>query len=192
MTANQIAYQRLIEDQRSNRARESETERSNRARENQAHLDYLENSRHNQSTELENNRANLVREGETSLSNRNREQEDRRSNQAREAENYRANVAREENLAAQLKELNRHQKETEAIQQSANNIKLIDVNAQSSDRQRAQNTQVANSVRDSITKLEVAKQQGRNTVANQLMNQANNVVNMGLKSTVDLFTKLLK
>lgn len=53
MTANQIAYAKLQEDQRANLAREAETYRSNRAAE-------AENYRANTAREMENQRANTL------------------------------------------------------------------------------------------------------------------------------------
>lgn len=63
MTTNQIAYQSLLEQTRSNRAREEETSRSNRAQE-------LETNRSNLARELETYRSNLTKEAETSRHNR--------------------------------------------------------------------------------------------------------------------------
>jgi vacuolar-type H+-ATPase subunit I/STV1 len=55
MTQNQLRYQELKEEQRSNLARETETNRSNLANE-------LETNRSNLAKELETNRANLAKE----------------------------------------------------------------------------------------------------------------------------------
>lgn len=76
MTTNQIAYQSLLEQARSNRAREAETSRSNRAQE-------LETNRSNLARELENYRSNTTREKETERHNRATEEDavlDRRFN----------------------------------------------------------------------------------------------------------------
>lgn len=85
MTANQINYQRHLEDQRSHmkneeltRDRDAESKRANLAR------------------EIETNRANLAREAETYRNNIATEGETRRSNLAREIETNRANLAREQ------------------------------------------------------------------------------------------------
>lgn len=62
MTSNQIAYQTLKENERSNKAREDETARSNRAKEDETKRSNLateaETSRHNQTVEKETERYN--------------------------------------------------------------------------------------------------------------------------------------
>lgn len=85
MTANQIAYWQLKENERSHLASEGETNRANLAKER-------ENYRSNTAKEKETNRANLVNEA---LKARGLA-EDERSNKAREAETNRSNVYREE------------------------------------------------------------------------------------------------
>lgn len=62
MTQNQIAYQSLLEQKRSNLAREIETNRSNLANEVETH-------RANFAKEVETNRSNVARETETHRSN---------------------------------------------------------------------------------------------------------------------------
>lgn len=108
MTNNQIQYQRMLEERRSNRAQEIETKRSNLAREG------------------ETIRSNLVREAETHRANRANEtigllglNETIRSNVAKETETNRANVAKEtetnrSNLAKEA-ETKRHNEATETI-----------------------------------------------------------------------------
>lgn len=77
MTQNQIAYQAHLENQRANKARETETHRSNIA------------------NERETNRSNLAKEAETNRSNIARETETNRSNVAKETETNRSNLANE-------------------------------------------------------------------------------------------------
>lgn len=62
MTANQLAYWRLEEDKRANRAREGETHRSNLVNER-------ETNRSNVAREREANRSNLAKEGIESTRN---------------------------------------------------------------------------------------------------------------------------
>lgn len=80
MTANQINYQRHLEDIRSHQVQERETNRANRARETETNRANLkseeltarrdqESQRHNAAVELETNRSNLARELETNRSN---------------------------------------------------------------------------------------------------------------------------
>lgn len=96
MTANQINYQRHLEQRRTNLKneeltgkRDSETARANQARE-------AETFRSNLARELETNRSNVVRETETERANRAKEAEENRSNLARELETNRANLASEQ------------------------------------------------------------------------------------------------
>lgn len=77
MTQNQIAYQAHLENQRANKARETETHRSNIA------------------NEEETKRSNIAREAETNRSNVAREIETNRSNLAKETETNRSNLANE-------------------------------------------------------------------------------------------------
>lgn len=95
MTANQIAYQNLLETSRSNLARETETNRANLAQEALKLQDLQEQARHNIVYEHETNRANVARETETHRANRAAEIETNRSNLARELEANRHNVAQE-------------------------------------------------------------------------------------------------
>lgn len=62
MTANQLAYWRLEEDKRANRAKEGETHRSNLANEKEA-------NRSNVAREKEANRSNVAKEGIESTRN---------------------------------------------------------------------------------------------------------------------------
>lgn len=108
MTANQINYQKYLEDQRTHmrneeltQSRDRETQRSNRAR------------------EVETNRANLAREQETYRNNRATEAETNRSNLAREIETNRANLAREG-------ETNRANLETERIKEKGIDVESED------------------------------------------------------------------
>lgn len=103
MTANQIAYQKLLEEGRANLVREAETERANKAQESQKASELAETVRSNQQREAETTRHNLASEqlsyaqlranqslGYSNLS------ETQRSNLARELENARHNYASEE------------------------------------------------------------------------------------------------
>lgn len=107
MTANQINYQKHLEDIRSHRAGEQENYRSNTAREAENLRSHLrseqlqqdqnaETRRSNLAREAETNRSNLARELETNRSNLAKELETNRSNLAREAETHRSNLANEE------------------------------------------------------------------------------------------------
>lgn len=103
MTANQIAYQKLLEEGRSNRVREAETERSNRAGESQKLQELEETKRRNLATEAESARHNTASEqlsynqllANQSLGYANLA-ESQRSHLAQELENARHNVASEE------------------------------------------------------------------------------------------------
>lgn len=95
MTANQIAYQNLLETSRSNLARETETNRANLAQEALRLQDLQEQARHNVVYEQETHRANVARETETHRANRASEVETNRSNLAKELEANRHNVAQE-------------------------------------------------------------------------------------------------
>lgn len=86
MTANQIAWQNMLETRRANVARELETNRSNVAR------------------ETETNRANVAKEGET-----------KRHNVATEVEAGRHNRSTESLGFSNLSELGRHNLQTEAV-----------------------------------------------------------------------------
>lgn len=84
MTQNQIKYQQLQEDKRSNLVNEAETERSHRANE-------AETNRSNVARETETHRSNVANEQLTAA----RDAETKRSNLARELETNRHNVATE-------------------------------------------------------------------------------------------------
>lgn len=100
MTANQINYQRNVENNRHNLATEQETARNNRA------------------TEAETNRANLAREGETSKHNRASEKQARKELK----ETRRSHKANEKLGSLTLLETNRHNLATE--NQAAANLDL--------------------------------------------------------------------
>lgn len=104
MTANQIAYQRQLEEGRANLARETETHRANTTAEQQRAAELAENSRHNLVTEAETNRSNVARETET-----------RRSNLAKELETSQHNRAAESIGYGQLSESRRHNVATENL-----------------------------------------------------------------------------
>lgn len=132
MTANQIAYQKVLEDKRSHLAGEVETNRSN-----------LANEELKRQQNVETNRSNLVNENlksqqnaETARSNRaneslqqQRNDETRRSNLANEAltgqrnaEQARSNRANESIAYATLSETSRANRANEDIRTTANNI----------------------------------------------------------------------
>lgn len=69
MTANQIAYQRVLEEIRSNKAREEETRRANMALEAIRQAELSEAQRHNRESEAEMQRSNLARELENNRHN---------------------------------------------------------------------------------------------------------------------------
>lgn len=69
MTANQIAYQRVLEEIRANKAREDETRRANLALEALRRQELEEAQRHNLVAEQETNRSNLARELENNRHN---------------------------------------------------------------------------------------------------------------------------
>jgi hypothetical protein len=104
MTANQIAWQNMLESRRSNRAREAETNRANLATEG-------ETKRANLAKEGETNRHNLATEGIAILGH----QETVRSNKVKEKETNRHNLATEKVAAGTLTENVRHNKATEGI-----------------------------------------------------------------------------
>lgn len=91
ITANQIAYQRQVEEGRANLARERETNRSNLSNEALKRQELEEGARHN-----------LVVEGETSRHNLATETETNRSNLAKELETSRHNVASEQLQGQQI------------------------------------------------------------------------------------------
>lgn len=70
MTYNQIAYQTMLETQRSNRAREAETGRANLANEALKGRELTEAERSNVARETETNRHNIATEGEAARHNR--------------------------------------------------------------------------------------------------------------------------
>lgn len=90
MTRNQIAYWEMMENRRSNLAKERETNRSNLA------------------NERETNRSNLAREAETMRNNLVVSAETNRANLAREAETNRNNLINESIAKGNLDELMRH------------------------------------------------------------------------------------
>lgn len=103
MTANQIAYQRNLETNRSNLAQESENKRHNLRTEDLGIKNLSEQQRHNYATEMEANRSNLAREMETTRSNRAKEALTSIYNDARISQGWasieetnRANLAKEE------------------------------------------------------------------------------------------------
>lgn len=69
MTANQIAYQRVLEEIRANRAREAEANRANLASEALRRQELEEAQRHNLVAEQETNRSNFARELENNRHN---------------------------------------------------------------------------------------------------------------------------
>lgn len=102
MTANQIAYQRNVEEKRANMAREAETNRANLANEKIGTDRNIETARNNRAVEYETNRSNIAKETETNRSNLEKEAETRRHNvsmegidTARLAETKRSNLANE-------------------------------------------------------------------------------------------------
>lgn len=103
MTANQIAYQRNLETNRSNLAQEVETKRHNLRSEDLGIKNLIEQQRHNYATEAEANRSNLAKEMETTRSNRARESLTAAYNTAQISQGWasiretqRSNLAREE------------------------------------------------------------------------------------------------
>lgn len=139
MTANQIAYQRVKEDQRAHLAAETETHRANLTSEEQKRNELAETQRSNLSQESiskerndETRRANMASEALKDFANR----EQQRSNMANEslqaqrnAETERSNRANETigksqvSLGfAQLGETKRANVASEALKQNANNI----------------------------------------------------------------------
>lgn len=97
MTANQIAYQRVLEETRSNKAKEEEAKRANLAIEALRRAELEEAQRHN-----------LVAESETSRSNLAREIETNRHNVAQEGLTSQNIYATKEVAYAKLREENRH------------------------------------------------------------------------------------
>lgn len=95
MTANQIAYARLLEEQRAHKANEALTSKANAEIERSHRAGELETNRSNLARETENYRSNRARETETHRSAVAQESEANRSNLARELETNRANLANE-------------------------------------------------------------------------------------------------
>lgn len=104
MTRNQIAYQTLLEQGRSNR--------SNEALKN---AEVSETARSNLAKETETNRANIAKESETHRANVANETETNRSNLAREQETHRSNIQNESIKWAQHSEQARANRANEAI-----------------------------------------------------------------------------
>lgn len=128
MTYNQIAYQNMLETQRSNRAREQETGRSNLANEALKGRELSENER-----------SNRVKESETERSHRATEDENRRHNLATEgtaqyvADTGRYTAVSNRDLGlrnvglgySQLAETNRSNLENEAIGRTRNTYSVL-------------------------------------------------------------------
>lgn len=126
MTQNQIAYAGLVEEARSNLAKETETARANKANETETNRWHLatetETNRANVARENETNRSNLAQEQETKRANEEREKETNRSNLAKEDEEHRSNWEQEQIEWAKLDEENRKNLEQEKIQKEQQQI----------------------------------------------------------------------
>lgn len=114
MTANQIAYQNMLENVRSNQAREQEQNRTNVANEDLRLQELREAQRHNTTTESETNRSNLAKELETNRHNVATENETARHNVVTEQETGRHNRVAENTANAVAYETARHNQTTEA------------------------------------------------------------------------------
>lgn len=132
MTANQIAYQRMLEEGRANRAREEETHRANTSTEALRNAELHESVRSNVARETEEHRSNVAREIETN-----------RSNLAKEFENSRHNRSTESLSFATLAESSRANRASESIRQYANDIQYAHNVATETEQRRAN---VANEV----------------------------------------------
>lgn len=105
MTANQIAYQELLEGQRANKAREVEVNRNNLVLEGIRQQEVDETKRANLAREIETNRSNLARELETARNNQAVLAETIRSNQANEQLQAQRNATEAKKVALGYAEL---------------------------------------------------------------------------------------
>lgn len=111
MTANQIAYQNLLETQRANVVKENENARSNMAREYETNRSNLANEAIARERNAETQRANLASE----FQKKSELEETKRANQAREVETNRANLANEEIKRATNTETAKHNRAMESL-----------------------------------------------------------------------------
>lgn len=113
MTANQIAYQNMLENVRSNKVREQEQNRTNVANEELRLQELREAQRHNTTTESETNRSNLAKEMENNRHNVATENEATRHNVVTERETGRHNRVTENTANVVAYETARHNQATE-------------------------------------------------------------------------------
>lgn len=114
MTANQIAYQNMLENVRSNQAREQEQNRTNVANEDLRLQELREAQRHNVTTETETNRSNLAKELENNRHNVATESETARHNVVTEQEAGRHNRVTENTANTVARETERHNRAAES------------------------------------------------------------------------------
>lgn len=126
VTLNQIKYQELLETNRSNVARETETNRANLAGEALRERELAETNRHNVVTEQETYRSNLAREFETRRHNS--ETEDIQKLQAQEQARH--NAATEANEAAKITLGYAQLAETKKQNAISNNFRATEANIQ--------------------------------------------------------------
>lgn len=191
MTANQIAYQRMREENRANLAREAETNRANLAGERLRSAELAENSRHNLVSESETQRGNIARETETNRSNLAKELEAARHNYASEQINAAQVGVASQQVAANyavglgnLAEAQRHNVQLENIQfagqqtqrdiadsKNATELKVADKNAANQFRQIIYKEGQANkrAKAEMETRMSTATMQGASGVINSLI-----------------------
>lgn len=193
MTANQIAYQRYVEEQRANIARENEERRSNMSNEQIKTAELVERQRSNIANETETSRSNKAREAETHRSNVANEHETYRSNLARELETHRSNTANESIKMKQLAETVRSNKANESIgylnartqATKVANDNLHNIAMESIDREKLQEQQLVN--RDNA----VQRNKDRNIdIYGKLLNAYSSMYNTGTKAQTDLMTRM--
>lgn len=162
MTANQIAYQRSLEEGRANRVREEETKRANLSTEGLRLYEAQETHRSNLAREVETNRANLAKEAETSKHNRATEsadylrlQEARRSNLANEGLTARSQNIQQAYQSASVSEQSRANQARELEQHRYNLQQSQDAHTLEASRQKGQNLR---SYLDAVVKLQGTNQ----------------------------------
>lgn len=180
MTANQIAYQKLVEEGRANRARELETNRSNRANEGLKSRELSELERHQATVEGETNRANVAKETENERANRAREGETLRSNQMHE---YLQRRAQSETERANLA--------NESLKSDSNDITRVN-NLLSSDLRRDElNESKRKTTIQGVNQLYEGAQNRKASMVSGLLSGANNIAAQGIRAAGQLFTRLI-
>lgn len=162
MTANQIAYQRSLEEGRANRAREIETNRTNLANEGLKLQEVQEVHRSNVVREEETKRSNIAKETEAERSNRAKEnidylrlQETRRSNAAQEQLTSRGQNIQQAYQSASVSEQSRANQAREIETKRSNLQQSADAYNLEERRQKGQNLR---SYLDAVVQLQGTSQ----------------------------------